>query len=49
MTASARAPSSSSSPRSCTASIRASRVPKWYWITPHVTPARFAILLELAR
>ena len=36
-------------PRSCTASISASRVPKWYWITPHVTPARFAILLELAR
>ena len=22
---------------------------EWYWITPHVTPARRAILFELAR
>ena len=29
--------------------MSASRVPKWYWITPQVTPARRAILLELAR
>ncbi len=49
MTAPASARSSSSSPRSCTASMSASRVPKWYWMTPHVTPARLAILFELAR
>jgi hypothetical protein len=36
-------------PSSSTASISASRVPKWYWITPQVTPARSAMALELAR
>ena len=33
---------------SSTASIRASRCPKWCWMTPQVTPARRAISLLLA-
>ena len=34
-------------PSSRTASMRPSRLPKYHWITPHVTPALRAISLVL--